>query len=45
MAHRSITSWITAIEARLGNEQFIALEAQVEPMAQQIVDQALRAEN
>jgi tetratricopeptide (TPR) repeat protein len=45
MAHRSITSWIAAMSERLGDEQFAKLKAQVEPMAQQIVDQALREEN
>lgn len=42
MAHRSITSWIAAINDKLGDEQFIALKSDVEPQAQQIVDQALR---
>ena len=37
-------SWIEKIHQELGDEQFTALLATVEPQAQQIVDHALREE-
>ena len=43
--HRDETQrWIEKIHQEVGDEQFTALLAQVEPQAQQIVDQALREE-